>query len=310
MLFRKISHSADRWPRFGGSLVGRVLLALGAAGLGIGVLALALPDSNQSDRQRLNQEQLASANNATHASSSDRFTFVRIQYDSSGGYGESWYQYEGRNWQRWETDYPRGETNLIFRLNQLTTLNCNPEPIVLRLTDPQLNDYPFIFMCDVGWQILTEEEAAALSDYLARGGFLWVDDFWGRAEWENLVANTRRMGPNWTWKEIPAEHEVLSSVYPLDACPQIPARIFFEQYGLPYDPPFVHRSPTGTRSEMTQVRFMGLFDSNGRLAAVATHNTDIADGWEREGEDHEFFTRFSIKSYAFTINLITYALTH
>jgi hypothetical protein len=55
---------------------------------------------------------------------------------------------------------------------------------------------------------------------------------------------------------------------------------------------------------------MGLFDSDGRLAAVATHNTDIADGWEREGEDREFFLRFSIQSYALSINIITYAMTH
>lgn len=305
-----VSRSTDPWIRCFGSIACRALIALAAAGLGYAALALRLPDSDESVRQRPNHEQPDSASNATPNTWADGFTFVRIQYDSSGGYGEAWYQYEGRNWQRWETDYPRAETNLLFRLNQLTSLDCNPEPIVLRLTDPKLQDYPFIFMCDVGWQVLSEEEANALSDYLKRGGFLWVDDFWGRAEWDNLIANTRRMGPTWQWREIPENHPVLSAVYPLEACPQIPARIFFEQFGVTYDPPYVHRSPSGGRSEMTQVRFMGLFDTQGRLSAVATHNTDIADGWEREGEDHEFFTRFSVPSYAFTINLITYALTH
>ena len=65
----------------------------------------------------------------------DAFTFVRIRYDSTGGYNESWYRYEGRDWQRWETDYPRAEKNLIFRLNELTSMKISPDPIVLRLTD-------------------------------------------------------------------------------------------------------------------------------------------------------------------------------
>jgi Domain of unknown function (DUF4159) len=60
---------------------------------------------------------------------------------------------------------------------------------------------------------------------------------------------------------------------------------------------------------MSQVNFRGLIDPAGRLTAVATHNTDIADGWEREGEDREFFQRFSINAYALAINIITYAMT-
>ena len=61
---------------------------------------------------------------------------------------------------------------------------------------------------------------------------------------------------------------------------------------------------------MLQVHFRGLQDDHGRLVAVATHNTDIADGWEREGDDEEFFRRFSIKAYALAINILTYAMTH
>lgn len=279
------------------------------AGLGgslcLGVLLADFPEPVSNAEGKTERESLTPSDWA-----SDAFTFVRVQYESSGGYGESWYRYEGRDWQRWETDYPRGEKNLLFRLNQLTSLRVQADPIVLRLTDSALFDYPFIFMSDVGWQQLSDGEVEALDKYLRRGGFLWIDDFWGEAEWQNLVRNTQRLGPTWSWKPIPDDHEVLHCVYSLKACPQVPARIFFEQTGLSYDPPAVHRFPTGDREGLRQVHFMGLFDSQGRLAAVATHNTDIADGWEREGEDHEFFTRFSIQAYALTINIITYALTH
>ncbi len=241
----------------------------------------------------------------------DAFTFVRIKYDSSGGFGESWYRYEGRDWERWETDYPRAENNLILRLQELTSIRVNAEPIVLRLTDDDLFDYPFIFMSDVGWQRLSRAELTALQEYLAAGGFLWVDDFWGRAEWQNLMNNLDRLNPRWQWRQIPDDHPIMTIVYRRRECPQIPARIFFTQTGLPYDPPQVHRYPSGGLAGVNEVHFMGLFDEpSGRLMAVATHNTDIADGWEREGESKEFFDRFSIDSYAMTINILVYALTH
>jgi len=240
----------------------------------------------------------------------DAFTFVRVKYDSSGGYNESWYRYEGRDWQRWETDYPRAEKNLILRLNELTSMRISPEPIVLRLTDEKLLDYPFIFMSDVGWQELSQAERAGLERYLQRGGFLWVDDFWGQAEWLNFVRNIGTLRSDWTVRPIPSGHPIFNVVYPLQQCPQVPARIFYIETGLPWDPPFAHRSPSGGVPGVNRVRFMGLFDKQDRLMVVATHNTDIADGWEREGESKEFFERFSIDAYAITINILVYALTH
>lgn len=240
----------------------------------------------------------------------DSLTLVRIQYDSTGGFGESWYQYEGRNWQRWETDYPQAEKNLILRLNELTSLSINPEPIVRRLTDSDLNDYPFLFMSDVGWQQLSRRERSNLTAYLKAGGFLWVDDFWGQAEWDNFVRNIGGLDREWKLKTIPEDHPILSTVYPLKACPQVPARIFFAQSGRSYDPPGVHRYPSGGIAGVRDVHFVGLFDREDRLLVVATHNTDIADGWEREGESEDFFERFSIKAYAITINILVYAMSH
>ena len=240
----------------------------------------------------------------------DTFTFVRIKYDSTGGFGESWYRHEGRDWERWETDYPRAEKNLILRLTELTSMRVAPEPIVLRLTDKELLDHPFIFMSDVGWQRLSADERSALERYLDAGGFLWVDDFWGQAEWNNFVRNVGTLRADWKWRAIPNDHPILTIVYPLKACPQIPARIFYAQSGLHWDPPQVHRYPSGGIAGVRTVHFMGLFDTNDRLLGVATHNTDIADGWEREGESEDFFERFSISSYAVTINILFYALTH
>jgi hypothetical protein len=41
-----------------------------------------------------------------------------------------------------------------------------------------------------------------------------------------------------------------------------------------------------------------------------THNTDVADTWEREGENKEYFNLFSPRGYAIGVNVVVYALTH
>jgi hypothetical protein len=242
--------------------------------------------------------------------SSDSFRMVRVEYDSMGGNGEAWYAYEGRIWQRWETDYPRAELNFLFRLSELTSLVSNPVPMSLKLTDDRLFDYPFVFMSDVGWQTLSREEMRVLKVYLENGGFLWVDDFWGSAEWDHFERVCQRAFPEWEWRELAASHPILNAVYPLDSCPQVPARLFYENTGLDYDPPWIHRQPNGGAADLSQVHLKGLFNREGRMLAVATHNTDIADGWEREGEDKEYFERFSVRTYALGINILVYAFTH
>src|SRR5690606_6033788 len=50
----------------------------------------------------------------------DLFTFVRIRYDSYGRGGGGW-----------ATDYPDSDLNFSLRLQQLTSLNVNPNPIIL-----------------------------------------------------------------------------------------------------------------------------------------------------------------------------------
>jgi hypothetical protein len=41
-----------------------------------------------------------------------------------------------------------------------------------------------------------------------------------------------------------------------------------------------------------------------------THNTDVSDSWEREGEDPRYFYAFSIYGYEVAINVLLYTMTH
>jgi hypothetical protein len=58
------------------------------------------------------------------------------------------------------------------------------------------------------------------------------------------------------------------------------------------------------------VEARAITDEKGRLMVVMMHNTDIPDGWEREGEDPQYFYQFSPNAYAAGINVFLYAITH
>ena len=72
----------------------------------------------------------------------DVYTFVRVIY-RHGGYRS------GSGW-GWVTDFPDSDLNLAFRLQQVTSMRTDPDGRVLRLTDPALFDYPWIYMVEPG----------------------------------------------------------------------------------------------------------------------------------------------------------------
>ena len=249
---------------------------------------------------------LAAATEAPPASDLTVFTPTRIEYDSVGGAGEAYYGYDGRIWERWETDFPQAEQNFAKRVNQLTSVVASRQPARRRLTAPNLGDSPFIFMSDVGYMTLSAPEMRALRDYLHNGGLLWVDDFWGDAEWASFERAMAGVLPGKRWRVLPIEHPIFHTVFDIEEMPQIPARDFAGRADTA-EPPWVHRFPAGSLSVPTMRAYT---DDDGRLMAIATHNTDIADGWERESYGEWYFERFSTKSYRVGINVIVYVLTH
>jgi hypothetical protein len=65
----------------------------------------------------------------------------------------------------------------------------------------------------------------------------------------------------------------------------------------------------GEGSENMHVR--AWFDDKGRMMIIAIHNSDVSDGWEREGENSDYFHVFSEKiAYPLGINIVFYLMTH
>jgi hypothetical protein len=220
----------------------------------------------------------------------DVFTFARVRYDSYGRGGG------------WATDYPDSDLNFSLRLQQLTSMKVNPDPIILDLTDPALFDYPFLYMIEPGGIALSQPEVAALRKYCMNGGFMMVDDFWGDYQWRDFEMAMEQVFPERKWQEVPLEHEIFHIVYDLKEKPQVPS-IHAWQRG------FTHELGHGGNTETPHYR--AIFDDDGRIMVFICHNTDLGDGWEREGENHEYFEEFSVKkSYPLGINIVTYAMTH
>lgn len=229
----------------------------------------------------------------------DVFTFARIRYNSSGGRG--W----GRSGRQWATDYPDSDLNMSYRLQQLTSLQVNPNGAVVDIDPEQIRHYPFLYMIEVGNISLTDEEAKAMRDYMLNGGFVMVDDFWGTDAWENFEIALKQIWPDRKIEEIPLEHEIFHMVFPLKVKPQIPHIRFAEyviQQGITYE---------FDKPGSEHVHYRGVFDDKRRLMMVICWNTDTGEGWEQEGTDPWYFREFSEKyAYPLGINIIFYALTH
>ena len=143
----------------------------------------------------------------------------------------------------------------------------------------------------------------SLRRYLLQGGFMLVDDFWGEREWYNFYTQIKRVFPDREPVELPIEHEIFRCVYELKEKPQVPAVEFA-----------VRNRGTGITWERPDARdphYRAIFDDKGRIMVMICHNTDLGDGWEREGVSEWYFREFSEKkAYPMGINIVTYAMTH
>jgi hypothetical protein len=229
----------------------------------------------------------------------DVFTFVRLKYNVDGRYGSGHTPPD----ERWLIDFPKADLNISFRLQQLTSIKVNPDPRTVELTEKELADYPFIYIVEPGRLTFTDQEAEILREYLLNGGFVMIDDFWGEFEWGNFSKELKRVFPDRPVEDLDVSDPIFHCVFDLPEKPQIP--------GAPHFRWFLVDGRTWERQDAKEVHYRGIRDDKGRLMMFICHNTDLGDGWEREGDNEGYFHQFSEKSaYPLGINAIYYALTH
>jgi hypothetical protein len=209
----------------------------------------------------------------------------------------------------WSTDYPDADVNFSIRFSELTKVRVGKQPtgdpnhLVVPLTHDYLYNCPYLHMEDVGTLRFSDIEVERLRDYLLKGGFVWVDDSWGPMALQSWEREISRVLPSNEYPiiDLPLDHPLFRMMFDVTKLPQIPSISHWRRSGG-------GTSERGPDSDVPVIR--GIADASGNLLVLMTHNTDISDAWEREGEDPEFFYSFSPDGYAIGLNIVLYSMTY
>jgi hypothetical protein len=242
----------------------------------------------------------------TNATYDGRFNFCRAMFTSNR-----------REKQGWSTDYPGADINFSVRVSELTKVPVKfindgkeqvPDAVVVRLTDDWLFRCSFLLMEDAGTARFSDAEVKRLREYLLKGGFLLVSDYHGSLAKAQFDDEIGRVLPH---HEFPIEdlaprdhpdHPMWNSMFRVSQIPQMASIQTWRRTG---GGTIERWNEDGSPPDVR-----GIADDHGRLMVVMVHNTDLPDPWEREGEESDYFFRFSPNAYAVGIDILLYAMTH
>jgi len=154
---------------------------------------------------------------------------------------------------------------------------------VVKLTDPELFNYPFLFATGHGTISFSEEERQRLRQYLSLGGFLFVNDSYGlEASFKKELA---ALFPEREVTELPFDHPIYHSFY-----------------DFPNGPPKIHehdkKPPRG---------YAVIVD--GRVVVFFMVESDIGDGWEDQ-QVHNDPEEKRLEALKMGLNILTYGLLY
>jgi uncharacterized protein DUF4159 len=198
----------------------------------------------------------------------------------------------------WGTDYPGGDCKFMGGVHRLTGLPVYPHPNVVDIMEPDLFTYPYIYIVEPGGLYFTDEEAARLREYFARGGFLHVDDFWGLRQKANFEREIRKVFPGKPMEVLPLKHEIFHTFFDINEMIQIPNQ------GNGCD-----GGPYWEQPDDKEPRIYGISDDTGRLQVVVTYNSDLGDAWEYM-DLACYPQKLSGQAYRLGLNFMIYAMSH
>ena len=258
-------------------------------------VALMIPTLGQRSFDDFRQRRRPPSSAQPGGPSYGEYTFVRTIYDSPMR-GRRSYNYYGAG--TWTTDYPEADNNFIVGLREWagTNLKIAPRPEALEIMDDRIFDYPILYAVEPGFMELSTEQAARLREYIMRGGFFMVDDFWGEAEWENVQEQFHKILPEYEIKDLPLSHPIFHSYLDIEEVVQVPN---------------VYNAQRGVTSEKGGIvpHYMGVENKDGRLVAFVSRNCDLGDAWEWIN-DPVYPVKYGLPAYKVGINVVIYAMSH
>src|SRR6266404_8529226 len=211
------------------------------------------------------------------------------------------YRFGSMDWKEggtsWSQDYPRADRHFAQALRRLTRIHVRSVEQPVNLDDgDDVYNWPWLAAGEMGDWLLTDAQAKALRDYLLRGGFLMLDDFWGTEEWDRFQESMRRVFPDRQAVEIDDNDSIFHIVYDLDDRYQIPG-MWALRRGQTY------------RNDGSVARWRGIYDDHGRVMVVMSFNSDIGDSWEWADEP-SYPEKYSALGIRIGVNDVMYAMTH
>jgi len=199
----------------------------------------------------------------------------------------------------WLTDYPASDCKFIWGVERLTAIKAYREaPHPMDLMDPNIWDFPYLYIVEPGQMLLNKQEAARLREFLLRGGFLHADDFWGTYQLENFVEQMAKVFPDRKLEQLPLTEEIFHTFFDIDTVMQIP-NVSNGCYG---------RQTWESRTD-TVPRIFGIKDDFGRIMVIVTYNSDLGDAWEHM-DVACYPEKYSGQAYRMGINFVIYSMTH
>ena len=206
-----------------------------------------------------------------------RFTFVRLQYTNLGGRGG------------WAFDYPAMERNFMTILEELTTVGPHVKGSnVLTMDDTALFHYTIAYLSEPGYWAPNDREAEGLRNWLKKGGFLIVDDFFGR-QWLQFEDAMRQVLPDARIVDLDVSHPIFNSFFTIAT---------LEGLSHPSNPAY-------------RAIYRGIYEDNDprkRLMVIINYNNDIGDFMEWSGEGW-YPINFTNDAYKLATNYVVYGLS-
>ena len=196
----------------------------------------------------------------------NELSIAQVQY----GGGGDWYA------------NPSGVLNLLKTIRERTGLQISDRPAKVKLTDPNLWNYPYIYITGHGNIKLSDEETDILRRYLLAGGFLHVDDNYGLDK--SFRREIARVFPDKELVELPFDHP-----------------IYHAFYDFPKGLPKVHKH------EGKAAQGFGILHE-GRLILYYSFESDLGNGWE-DADRYGNSPEIRESALRMGVNLFLYALS-
>ncbi len=211
----------------------------------------------------------------------------------------------------WQADCSESEPHFIAAMQRLTDVDTNDDSQSISLLDERIFDFPMLYVVEAGFASFTDPEAETLREYLLRGGFLLVDDFHGRYQWQQFENWMGRVFPDREIVDLPPTHEIFNVHFAIEEFIQIPGlRALCLNPGETWELP-ISKAPSVIESNASRQRpqWRGILDDDGRVMVVINWNMDLGDAWEH-ADMEEYSALYTATAYRLGVNYVLYGMTH